>query len=75
MTEINSMKEAESMVGGLSAPSKMPSYAWSISAKRCGIGSTLAKVKGIGGGITGRKTYGYDRSRIDGAMIRRKRGN
>ena len=25
--------------------------------------------------ITGRKTYGYDRSRIDGAMIRRKRGN
>ncbi len=46
MTEINSIKEAESMVGGLSAPSKMPSYAWSISAKRCGIGSTLTKVKG-----------------------------
>jgi hypothetical protein len=46
MTKINSIKEAESMVGGLSAPSKMPSYAWSISAKRCGIGSTLAKVKG-----------------------------
>ena len=45
MTEIKSIKEAESMVGGLSAPSKMPSYAWSISAKRCGIGSTLAKVK------------------------------
>jgi hypothetical protein len=39
------MKHAESMVGGLSAPSKMPSYAWSISAKRCNIGSTLAKVK------------------------------
>lgn len=46
MTEINSIKDAESMVGGLSAPSKMPSYAWSISAKRCGIGSTLAKIKG-----------------------------
>ena len=45
MTKISSMKEAESMVGGLSAPSKMPSYAWSISAKRCNIGSTLAKVK------------------------------
>ena len=45
MTDINSIKEAENMVGGLSAPSKMPSYAWSISAKRCGIGSTLAKVK------------------------------
>ena len=33
------------------------------------------EIKGIGGGITGRKTYGYDRSRIDGSMIRRKRGN
>ena len=33
------------------------------------------EIKGIGGGIRGRKTYGYDRSRIDGAMIRRKRGN
>ena len=46
LTEINSIKEAEEMVGGLSAPSKMPSYAWSISAKRCGVGSKLAKVKG-----------------------------
>ena len=42
----NSMKEAEAAVGGLSAPSKMPSYAWSISAKRCNIGSKLAKVEG-----------------------------
>jgi hypothetical protein len=46
LTEINSIKEAEKIVGGLSAPSKMPSYAWSISAKRCGVGSKLAKVKG-----------------------------
>ena len=46
MTEINSIKEAELAVGGLSAPSKMPSYAWSISAKRCNTGSKLAKVKG-----------------------------
>ena len=46
LTEINSIKEAEEMVGGLSAPSKMPSYAWSLSAKRCGVGSKLAKVKG-----------------------------
>jgi hypothetical protein len=44
--DFNSMKEAEEMVGGLSAPSKMPSYAWSISAKRCNIGSKLAKVEG-----------------------------
>ena len=42
----NSLKEAETAVGGLSAPSKMPSYAWSISAKRCNTGSKLAKVKG-----------------------------
>jgi len=42
----NSIKDAEEAVGGLSAPSKMPSYAWSISAKRCNIGSKLAKVEG-----------------------------
>ena len=45
LSRISSIKEAEEMVGGLSAPSKMPSYAWSISAKRCNIGSKLAKVK------------------------------
>ena len=33
------------------------------------------EVKGIAGSITGRKTYGYDRSRIDGCLIKRKRGN
>jgi hypothetical protein len=27
------------------------------------------------GGIRGKKTYGFDRSRVDGAMIRRRRGN
>mgnify|MGYP001402686929 FL=1 len=42
----SSIKDAESAVGGLSAPSKMPSYAWSISARRCNVGSKLAKVKG-----------------------------
>ena len=42
----NSLKEAEASVGGLSAPSKMPSYAWSISAKRCDMGSKLAKIEG-----------------------------
>ena len=44
--KFDSLKEAELSVGGLSAPSKMPSYAWSISAKRCNTGSKLAKVKG-----------------------------
>ena len=43
--KFDSLKEAELSVGGLSAPSKMPSYAWSISAKRCNTGSKLAKVK------------------------------
>ena len=33
------------------------------------------EVRGTSGGITGTKTYGYDRSRVDGALIRRKRGN
>ena len=42
----NSLKEAEASVGGLSAPSKMPSYAWSISAKRCNVESKLAKIEG-----------------------------
>ena len=44
--QFNSIKEAELSVGNLSRPSKMPSYAWSISARRCNVGSKLAKVKG-----------------------------
>tara|TARA_R100001082_G_C4266562_1_gene117868 strand:+ start:122 stop:469 length:348 start_codon:yes stop_codon:yes gene_type:complete len=36
---------------------------------------TKYEIKGTSSGITGKRTYGYDRSRIDGAMIRRKRGN
>ena len=27
------------------------------------------------GGIAGKRLYGYDRSRVDGSMIKRKRGN
>lgn len=38
--------DAESIVGGLSRPSKMPCWSTSISAFRCGVGSVLAKVKG-----------------------------
>ena len=33
------------------------------------------QVKGTSGGISGKRTYGYDVSRVDRAMIRRKRGN
>ncbi len=39
-------KEAESIVGGLSEPSKMPCWATSTSAYRCGVGSALAQIKG-----------------------------
>ena len=41
-----SIKDAEASVGGLSRPSKMPSFAWSISARRCQTGSKLVNVKG-----------------------------
>ena len=44
--KFDTLKDAELAVGRLSEPSKMPSYAWSISAKRCNTGSKLAKVKG-----------------------------
>ena len=39
--------------------------------------NTFAKyqVKGESGGIHGERTYGYDKSRIDRSLIRRKRGN
>tara|TARA_R100000700_G_C3165981_1_gene141124 strand:- start:944 stop:1291 length:348 start_codon:yes stop_codon:yes gene_type:complete len=33
------------------------------------------EVKGTSGGITGKRMYGYDRSRVDGKMIRRGRQN
>ena len=40
------IKEIEKKIGTLSNPSKMPSYAWGISAKHCNVGSKLAKIKG-----------------------------
>lgn len=39
-------KEALEIVGGLSKPSKMPGYGWSIPAKRCKTGGKLRNVKG-----------------------------
>jgi len=44
--QFKSIKDAEEAVGGLSRPSKMPSFAWSISARRCNTGSKLVNVKG-----------------------------
>ena len=40
------VKDIEKKIGTLSNPSKMPSYAWGISAKHCNTGSKLAKIKG-----------------------------
>ena len=33
------------------------------------------QVKGQSGGVSGKRTYGYDKSRVDRAMIRRRRPN
>ena len=40
------IKQLEKKIGTLSNPSKMPAYAWGISAKKCITGSKLAKIKG-----------------------------
>jgi len=33
------------------------------------------QIKGESSGISGKRTYGYDKSRVDRQMIRRKRQN
>lgn len=40
------LKSLESVVSTLANPSKMPGYAWGISAKKCKRGSKLRKVEG-----------------------------
>ena len=40
------IKELEKQIGTLSNPSKMPSYAWGISALSCIVGSLMAKING-----------------------------
>lgn len=44
--EIMNLHEALSIIGGLSAPSKMPCHGYSLPASRCITGSKLAKVAG-----------------------------
>lgn len=39
-------KQARELIGRFSEPSKMPCYAWSISAEHCVTGSKLAKIHG-----------------------------
>lgn len=41
-----SFAEALKLAGGLSIPSKMPWYSWSISATACNMGGKLQKIKG-----------------------------
>ena len=43
---MKTIKELEARIGTLSNPSKMPSFAWGISAKECKTGSKLAKIEG-----------------------------
>tara|TARA_A100001515_G_scaffold14073_1_gene10556 strand:+ start:627 stop:1286 length:660 start_codon:yes stop_codon:yes gene_type:complete len=40
----NTVKEAWNEVGGLSKPSKMPSFGYSLSAYKCKVGSRLRKI-------------------------------
>ena len=40
------IKQLEKKIGTLSNPSKMPAYAWGISAKKCITGSLLAEQEG-----------------------------
>jgi len=46
LTSSASWKALDAITGGLSKPSKMPSFGWSIPAQACGMGSLLRKVKG-----------------------------
>lgn len=46
MTTFASVHEALSIIGGFSAPSKMPGYSWSISARECQVGSKLREIPG-----------------------------
>jgi len=43
LLEVATDKLAETITGGLSKPSKMPEYAWGISAHRCQMGAVLAE--------------------------------
>ena len=38
------VKQAWKEVGGLSEPSKMPSYSYNLPAKECNVGSKLVKI-------------------------------
>lgn len=60
---------AQSIVGGLSEPSKMPCHGFSIPAKRCKMGRKLRKVKGsicsICYALKGRYVFGVVQHALD----------
>lgn len=43
---VTSLQQAEHIAGSLGEPSKMPGYAYGISAKMCQVGAVLATVRG-----------------------------
>jgi hypothetical protein len=67
------IKQLEKKIGTLSNPSKMPSYAWGISAKHCNVGSKLAKIPGtICNKCYALKNHYLFRNVFDAHEIRRK---
>lgn len=44
--KVGTIKNADAITGGLSNPSKMPEYAYSLPASRCKVGSLLKHTKG-----------------------------
>ena len=66
-------KQLEKEIGTLSCPSKMPAFAWGISAKKCITGSKLAKIKGtICNKCYALKNHYLFRNVFDAHEIRRK---
>ena len=67
------IKQLEEKIGTLSNTSKMPSYSWGISAKKCVTGSKLAKIPGtICNKCYALKNHYLFRNVFDAHEIRRK---
>ena len=67
------IKQLEEKIGTLSNTSKMPSYSWGISAKKCVTGSKLAKIPGtICSKCYALKNHYLFRNVFDAHEIRRK---
>lgn len=71
MQRFRTLKEAEKIVGGLSEPSKMPCYGFSISAKSCKVGQKMRDVKGSVCSICYALKGRYSFSNVKDALDRR----